>query len=64
MISTWERRGNIVTPACPPTTGTLTSLGSTPSTSAYNTQYYETEMHITKLRRTTALLEYASIPGS
>jgi len=36
MISTWERRGNMVTPACPPTTGTLTSLGLTPSTSAYN----------------------------
>jgi len=63
MISTWERRGNIVTPACPPTTGTLTSLGSTPSTSAYNTQY-EAEMHITKLRSTTTLLEYTSIPGS
>jgi hypothetical protein len=63
MISTWERRGNIVTPACPPTTGTLTSLGSTPSTSAYNTQY-EADINITKLRSTTALLEYASIPCS
>ncbi|KVI01866.1 hypothetical protein Ccrd_019857 [Cynara cardunculus var. scolymus] len=31
---TCERRGRIVTPACPPTTGTLTSLGSSPKTSA------------------------------
>jgi hypothetical protein len=35
---TWDRRGNIVIPACPPTTGTLTSLGSTPSTSALKKQ--------------------------
>jgi hypothetical protein len=31
--TTCERSGNIVTPACPPTTGTLTSLGSSPRTS-------------------------------
>jgi hypothetical protein len=33
VLTTCERSGNIVTPACPPTTGTLTSLGSSPRTS-------------------------------
>ena len=31
---TWDKRGKIVTPAWPPTTGTSTSLGSSPKTSA------------------------------
>jgi hypothetical protein len=53
MISTWERRGNMVTPACPPTTGTLTSLGLTPSTSAYNNDQESS---------TPMVLEYVNMP--
>ena len=34
IVLTCDRRGSIVTPAWPPTTGTLTSRGSSPNTSA------------------------------
>lgn len=34
IVLTCDRRGSIVTPAWPPTTGTLTSRGSSPITSA------------------------------
>lgn len=34
LYETCDNSGKIVTPACPPTTGTSTSLGSRPRTSA------------------------------
>ena len=44
---TWESSGRMVTPAWPPTTGTVTSTGSTPRTSATNASARTTSSFVT-----------------